>query len=115
VAQLVLQAVAPQAKGAQAAAAGALQVPVPVQVPVEVALPEAQAAVPQTVEVLGYVQIAETPLQPPAQVPVPLQVRVPTGAPVTMLQLPSLPGALQAWQAAVQPASQQTPSTQKPE
>ena len=106
---------APQAKGAQAAGAGALQVPEPEQVPVVAALPEVQEAAPQTVEVLGYVQIAETPLQAPAQVPVPLQVRVPTGVPVTVLQVPALPVRLHAWQAVLQAVSQQTPSTQLPE
>ncbi len=56
------------------------------------------------------------PSQVPPQVPVPMQaVRPPTGAPVTAVQVPWVPVALQRSHCPSHREPQQTPSVQKPE
>jgi hypothetical protein len=58
--------------------------------------------------------VADEPLHCPAQVAcVPAHAaRVPRGAPVTVTQVPTLPGSWQAWHCPLQALEQQTLSTQ---
>jgi hypothetical protein len=96
--QLVLQAVAPQAYGVQAVVLGAGQEPAPLQLAAAVAVPLLQLALRQ--ELVEYAQaVARTPLQlPPQELPSVAQAtRAPCGAPLTVVQVPTLPATSQAW------------------
>jgi len=69
--QVVVQAVAPQMKGAQGVLTGPGQLPLPSQPAAAVALPPMQLAMRQGVELVGKTQLALLPLQVDAHVPVP--------------------------------------------
>jgi hypothetical protein len=116
-AQLVLQAVAPQANGAQALVEGAGQLPAPSQAAAAVAVPEAQEADRQLWAAPGKLQAATwlpSQLPPQAEPSLAQAERAPWGAPVTGLQVPTLPGRSQAWHWPPQAWLQQTPSAQAP-
>lgn len=96
-AQLVLQALAPQAYGAQAIVGGERHAPEPSHLPAKLAVPPLQLAPPQLVAPVFAVQASGLP---PSQVVGPQvasalfgaqAVRPPRGAPVTVLQVPRLP------------------------
>ena len=79
---------------------GELQVPVPVHVPRVSSLPAVQLGVPHDVDVGGYVHaLPLMPSQRKPQVPPapPQAVRPPSGAPSTLLQVPTEPVVLHAW------------------
>jgi hypothetical protein len=82
-----------------------------------VAVPLEQLADRQLVALLGYVHDAVLlPLQlPPHSEPSLVQaVRAPCGAPLTAVQVPTLPETSHAWHWPPQAALQHTPSTQLP-
>jgi len=114
-AQLVLQAVGPQTYGVQAVTTEEGHVPVPLQLAALVAVPAEQVPARHTVEPAGYAQaLAMVPSQdPPQALPSVVQaVRLPCGAPVALVQVPTLPATSQAWHCPPQALLQQTPSTQ---
>ena len=97
--QLVLQLVVPQTYGTQLTALGATHEPVPLQVDALIHETPEQLSAAQTVSVPGSMPhvVRLLPSHCAAQVPVPLQAgRVPFGAPVTALQIPSVPPTLHA-------------------
>jgi hypothetical protein len=98
-AHVVLQAVGPHAYGLQVVVTGAGHAPAPSQLAAAVAVPLEQLALRQLVALLGYVQVALLPLQlPPQSEPSFVHaVRDPCGAPLTSVQVPTLPATSQAW------------------
>jgi hypothetical protein len=115
-AQLVLQPLVVHAKSPHATGVVGMHEPAPSQKACGVNEPPAQLAGLQEVVEGGAAQMTETPLQLAPQGPEPPQAgRGARGAPVTVLQVPTLPASLQAWQEDEQRLSQQTPSVQKPD
>jgi hypothetical protein len=109
----LLQAVAPQTKGAQGVWLGVGQVPVPVQNVVAVATPAVQDGATHITFAGAWVH-APAPLQVPVfpQVPLAAQRACGSASPLpTLAQVPR-PFRLQAWQVPHDPVEQQTPSTQ---
>src|SRR4051812_35606574 len=114
-AQVVLQAVAPQAYGVHAVVDAAGHAPAPLQLAAAVAVPAAQLA-PRHCPA-GYAQ--ETPLTPSQAPPqedpsLAHAARPPGGDPATATHWPIEPGTLQAWHCPPQAWLQQTPSAQLP-
>lgn len=91
-----------------------VQAPAPLQTEAVLALPLAQLVGVQTFSAFGYLQrVAEAPSHEPWQPPAPSQAsRAPRGGPLaTVVQVPSVPGSLQASHCPSQGRSQHTPST----
>jgi len=113
--QLPAQVVAPQVNGAQVTSCSAGHEPAPLHDAAATATPEVHEGLRQVVELPGYAQaVGLVPLHAPPQT-VPSEahaVRGLRGAPVTGVQVPTLPVSAQAWHCPVQAVSQQTPSTQ---
>ncbi len=115
--QLPLHAVAPHVRGAQLCVWTAGQSPAPLQDAPSVAVSAVQDGARQETESPGNVHAAEwTPSQlPPHEEPSLAQAeREPCGAPLTAVQVPTLPAPSQAWHWPPQAELQQTPSTQLP-
>jgi hypothetical protein len=111
----VRQALAPQTKGAQAAAV-CLQLPAPSQLPALVAVPAAHEGAPQLVPAAADRQ-APAPLQLPSNPQGGIAMQPPCGSLVpaaTAVQVPAEPATLQAAHVPQLAAPQQTPSTQFP-
>jgi len=114
-AQVVRQAAAPQANGAQLIG-GCTQAPAPLQLPTGVSVDPLHEAVPQLV-VVGPLRQAPLPSHLPLNPQGGFGVQPPCGsissAP-TGLHIPAMPATLHDWQLPHTPDEQQTPSTQLP-
>lgn len=118
VAQVVRQAPAPHAKGAQLVAVAVWQVPVPLHVRAGVNVVPAHVAATHCVPA-PYSRQAPLPLQAPSV----LQAAVPRSAhwfsgscpAVTLVQVPTVPASAHDWQVPPQAVPQQTPCAQKPD
>jgi hypothetical protein len=116
-AQLVLQALAPQAYALQLDCCDAGQCPEPSQNEAAEATAFEQDAARHWLAPVGYAQaVRDDPSQEPPQADpsVAHAVRPPRGSPTTAPQTPALPATLQASHWPLQAVSQQTPSTQLP-
>jgi hypothetical protein len=115
----VLHDVEPHVYGAHGVVTADGQFPAPSQFAPAVAVPPLQLAVRQLVDVGGYAQALDVPLQLPPQGAAPDPVhapRAPCGCPLgTLVHAPTAPETSHAWHCPPHAALQHTPSTQNPE